>query len=102
LQGRIGAIPLNTAIPTLPTVTVIRIMAPITPAIPTGAFEQLTGDIPDIGAFVGHIGAAAGACAEPTGVVGAGREKAVGPPCEESFCRWQRRRTEIAGLIPHS
>ena len=52
-------------------------MVPITPAIPTGAFEQLTGDIPDIGAFVGligaaqsveHIGAAAGACAEPTGV----------------------------------
>ena len=55
LQGRIGAIPLITAIRTLPTVTVIRIMVPITPAITTGAFEQLTGDIPDIGAFVGLV-----------------------------------------------
>ena len=59
-----------TAIPMRPMVTVIRIMARITAAIPTGAFGELTGGIPDIGVYAGHIGVLAG---EFVGPIGAAR-----------------------------
>ena len=90
MQGRIGAIPLITAIRTLPTVTVIRIMVPITPAIPTGAFEQLTGDAQS----VEHIGAAAGACAA-TGV--AQFAQLIGAAVAGAFVAWPTRAAGAVG-----
>jgi hypothetical protein len=70
-------------------------MAPITPAIPTGAFEQLTGDIPDIGASVEPIGAAVGACAEPTGV--AQFAQLIGAAVAGAFVAWPTRAAGAVG-----
>lgn len=83
---------LITAIPMLPTGTLI--MARITPATPTGAFEQPTRDIPDIGASVEHIGAAAGACAEPIGAVQF--EQLIGAAVAGAFVAWPMRAAPAA------